>query len=201
MDIRERSTDDVPDHVDPRTGQLLLLKMPYFLVWFTPFVYTFGFLPQFLFQRPFEFVLFIVIWLSVTIIPMVIVVRGFNKHFMFRVRPDAIEITSGVLTEKTVKFPYSKVQMVTVSRGWFEQSMGLSTVIVGTRLGALVGSIPGLTPEEAEVLSDVLLGRMSVSSVEEKDVRREGSDEVDRELLAELQAIRNLLDRGESRGS
>ena len=75
------------------------------------------------------------------------------RIWVYQIQDDAIYLERGVLTHVRTLVPYVRIQHVDTSRGPFERTLGLSTLVVytaGSR-GADI-SIPGLTPEEASDL-------------------------------------------------
>lgn len=90
------------------------------------------------------------------------------RVWVYQIQDDAIYLERGVFTHVRTLVPYVRIQHVDTSRGPFERTLGLSTLIVytaGSR-GADV-SIPGLTPEEARDLQE---------RVKELAIEAEGDD-------------------------
>jgi len=77
------------------------------------------------------------------------------RVWVYQIQDDAIYLERGVFTHVRTLVPYVRIQHVDTSRGPFERTLGLSTLVVytaGSR-GADV-SIPGLTPDEARDLQE-----------------------------------------------
>lgn len=86
------------------------------------------------------------------------------RRWRYEVRPDALYLERGVVTEVRTVVPYVRLQHVDVSRGPVERGLGLSSVVVytaGSR-GADV-SVPGLTPDDATALQ-ARLKRLAIAA-------------------------------------
>ena len=85
------------------------------------------------------------------------VVRLRFRRWRYRLDPDGLTLTHGVLTHVQTVVPYTRIQHVDTRRGPLDRVFGLGAVVVytaGTR-GADV-TIPGLSTGEAEVMQERL---------------------------------------------
>jgi hypothetical protein len=71
-------------------------------------------------------------------------------------RGDDLLIRRGVLVRRLTVVPYGRMQFVDVKAGPLERALGLATVQLHTAAAATDAYIPGLPPEEAARLRDVL---------------------------------------------
>ena len=78
------------------------------------------------------------------------------SRWRWDVRDEGIDIQHGTLTIRRTLVPWVRVQHVDTRRGLFEQSFGLSTVVVHTAAGS--HTIPLLPAPEAETLRERIAG-------------------------------------------
>jgi Uncharacterized conserved protein len=84
-------------------------------------------------------------------------VRLRYRRWRYRLDPDGLTLTHGVLTHVRTVVPYTRIQHVDTRRGPLDRLLGLGAVVVytaGTR-GADV-TIPGLSTREAGVMQERL---------------------------------------------
>jgi membrane protein YdbS with pleckstrin-like domain len=78
------------------------------------------------------------------------------SRWRWDVRDEGIDIQHGTLTVRRTLVPWVRVQHVDTRRGVFEQSFGLSTIVVHTAAGG--HTIPLLPASEAESLRERIAG-------------------------------------------
>jgi membrane protein YdbS with pleckstrin-like domain len=78
------------------------------------------------------------------------------SRWRWDVRDEGIDIQHGTITVRRTLVPWVRVQHVDTRRGVFEQSFGLSTVVVHTAAGG--HTIPLLPEREAEALRERIAG-------------------------------------------
>jgi membrane protein YdbS with pleckstrin-like domain len=78
------------------------------------------------------------------------------SRWRWDVRDEGIDIQHGTITVRRTLVPWVRVQHVDTRRGVFEQSFGLSTVVVHTAAGS--HTIPLLPEREAETLRERIAG-------------------------------------------
>jgi membrane protein YdbS with pleckstrin-like domain len=78
------------------------------------------------------------------------------SRWRWDVRDEGIDIQHGTITVRRTLVPWVRVQHVDTRRGVFEQSFGLSTVVVHTAAGS--HTIPLLPEGEAETLRERIAG-------------------------------------------
>jgi membrane protein YdbS with pleckstrin-like domain len=71
-------------------------------------------------------------------------------------RADDLLVTSGILFRRLVIVPYGRMQLVDVTAGPIDRSLGITTVQLHTAAATSDAAIPGLTPDEASALRDRL---------------------------------------------
>ena len=71
-------------------------------------------------------------------------------------RPDDLLVTSGILFRRLVIVPYGRMQLVDVTAGPIDRSLGITTVQLHTAAATSDAAIPGLAPDEAAALRDRL---------------------------------------------
>ena len=71
-------------------------------------------------------------------------------------RDDDLLVTSGILFRRLVIVPYGRMQLVDVSAGPIDRSLGITTVQLHTAAATSDAAIPGLPPDEASALRDRL---------------------------------------------
>lgn len=69
---------------------------------------------------------------------------------------DELLVTSGILMRRLVIVPYGRLQLVDVTAGPIDRSLGIATVQLHTAAATSDAVIPGLTPAEAAGLRDRL---------------------------------------------
>jgi membrane protein YdbS with pleckstrin-like domain len=72
---------------------------------------------------------------------------------------DELIVTSGILTRRMVVVPYGRLQLVDVTAGPIDRSLGIATVQLHTAAATSDATIPGLEPERAAALRDRLAAR------------------------------------------
>jgi membrane protein YdbS with pleckstrin-like domain len=87
------------------------------------------------------------------------------SRWRWDVRDEGIDIQHGTLTVRRTLVPWVRVQHVDTRRGVFEQSFGLSTVVVHTAAGG--HTIPLLPASEAESLRERIAGLARTDDDEE----------------------------------
>ncbi len=86
------------------------------------------------------------------------------SRWRWDVRDEGIDIQHGTLTVRRTLVPWLRVQHVDTRRGLFEQSFGLSTVVVHTAAGS--HTIPLLPEPEAEALRERIAGLAGTEDAE-----------------------------------
>lgn len=81
------------------------------------------------------------------------------RSYGYAERDDDLLITSGILVRRLTIVPYGRMQLVEVSSGPIDRSLGLTTVKLHTAAATTDASIPGLPPQEAADLRDRLAAR------------------------------------------
>lgn len=71
-------------------------------------------------------------------------------------RDDDLLVTSGILFRRLVIVPYGRMQLVDVTAGPIDRSLGITTVQLHTAAATSDAAIPGLPPDEAAELRDRL---------------------------------------------
>jgi membrane protein YdbS with pleckstrin-like domain len=71
-------------------------------------------------------------------------------------RADDLLVTSGIMFRRLVIVPYGRMQLVDVTAGPIDRSMGITTVQLHTAAATSDAAIPGLPPDEASALRDRL---------------------------------------------
>lgn len=71
-------------------------------------------------------------------------------------RADDLLVTSGILFRRLVIVPYGRMQLVDVTAGPIDRSLGITTVQLHTAAATSDAAIPGLPPDEAAALRDRL---------------------------------------------
>jgi membrane protein YdbS with pleckstrin-like domain len=71
-------------------------------------------------------------------------------------RDDDLLVTSGILFRRLVIVPYGRMQLVDVSAGPIDRTLGITTVQLHTAAATSDAAIPGLPPDEASALRDRL---------------------------------------------
>lgn len=108
------------------------------------------------------------------IIILVLIAKLLYKNYRFEVTPLAFRKEHGVFHKQTVSIPFEQIQNINVRRSVIDQLLGLAHVDIETAgesgannkgtIGGLYspaeGYIPGIAPNEARDLKDLLLSRM-----------------------------------------
>lgn len=81
------------------------------------------------------------------------------RRWRYRLADDALELERGVIVHRRSSVPYSRVQQIDLSRGLVARMLGLSVAKLLTASAGTDGSIPGLTPDEAESFRRLVLER------------------------------------------
>jgi hypothetical protein len=81
------------------------------------------------------------------------------RSYGYAERDDDLLITSGILVRRLTIVPYGRMQLVDVSAGPIDRSLGLTTVRLHTASVDTDATIPGLPPEEAAAVRDRLAAR------------------------------------------
>jgi len=84
----------------------------------------------------------------------------------YRIRPDRIEVWSGLLFRRAISVPISRVQYTDVKQGPVQRSHGIATLVVHTA-GTLTSSVefPGLPPALAAEVRDWLVAQTGSDAV------------------------------------
>jgi uncharacterized protein len=72
---------------------------------------------------------------------------------------DELIVTSGILVRRMVVVPYGRLQLVDVTAGPIDRSLGIATVQLHTAAATSDATIPGLEPDRAAALRDRLAAR------------------------------------------
>jgi membrane protein YdbS with pleckstrin-like domain len=78
------------------------------------------------------------------------------RSFGYAEREEDLLVTSGILFRRLVVVPYGRMQLVDVTAGPIDRSLGLTTVRLHTAAAATDATIPGLPPADAAELRDRL---------------------------------------------
>jgi membrane protein YdbS with pleckstrin-like domain len=78
------------------------------------------------------------------------------RSYAYCERDDDLLVTSGILFRRLVIVPYGRMQLVDVSAGPIDRSLGITTVQLHTAAATSDAAIPGLPPDEASALRDRL---------------------------------------------
>lgn len=78
------------------------------------------------------------------------------RSYGYAERSDDLLVTSGIMFRRLTVVPYGRMQLVDVTAGPIDRSMGLTTVKLHTAAATTDATIPGLPPEEASDLRDRL---------------------------------------------
>lgn len=78
------------------------------------------------------------------------------RSYGYAERNDDLLVTSGILFRRLVVVPYGRMQLVDVTAGPIDRSLGVTTVKLHTAAATTDASIPGLPPDEAGALRDRL---------------------------------------------
>ncbi|MCU0283043.1 MAG: PH domain-containing protein [Candidatus Nanopelagicales bacterium] len=81
------------------------------------------------------------------------------RSFGYAERDDDLLVTSGIMFRRLVVVPYGRMQLVDITAGPIDRSLGLATVQLHTAAASTNATIPGLPPEEASGLRDRLAAR------------------------------------------
>lgn len=81
------------------------------------------------------------------------------RSFGYAERDDDLLVTSGIMFRRLVVVPYGRMQLVDITAGPIDRSLGLATVQLHTAAASTNATIPGLLPEEASGLRDRLAAR------------------------------------------
>ena len=81
------------------------------------------------------------------------------RSFGYAERADDLLVTSGIMFRRLVVVPYGRMQLVDITAGPIDRSLGISTVQLHTAAASTNATIPGLPPGEAAGLRDRLAAR------------------------------------------
>jgi membrane protein YdbS with pleckstrin-like domain len=81
------------------------------------------------------------------------------RSFGYAERADDLLVTSGIMFRRLVVVPYGRMQLVDITAGPIDRSLGLTTVQLHTAAASTNATIPGLPPAEAAGLRDRLAAR------------------------------------------
>jgi membrane protein YdbS with pleckstrin-like domain len=81
------------------------------------------------------------------------------RSFGYAERDDDLLVTSGILFRRLVVVPYGRMQLVDITAGPIDRSLGVATVQLHTAAASTNATIPGLPPAEASGLRDRLAAR------------------------------------------
>ena len=81
------------------------------------------------------------------------------RSYGYAERSTDLLVTSGILFRRLTVVPYGRMQLVDVTAGPIDRSLGLTTVKLHTAAATTDAAIPGLPPEEAGALRDRLAAR------------------------------------------
>lgn len=84
------------------------------------------------------------------------VLRRQWEAWRFRLTPETLEMSHGVLWRTRRVVRRERIQHVDLNSGPFDRRFGLVQLVVYTA-GASVGFVPGLTPERAETMRDRIM--------------------------------------------
>jgi uncharacterized protein len=108
------------------------------------------------------------------------------SRWRWDVRDEGIDIQHGTLTVRRTLVPWLRVQHVDTRRGLFEQSFGLSTVVVHTAAGS--HTIPLLPEREAEALRERIAGLARTEDAELEELAGPAADPVPAPPAADVPA-------------
>jgi uncharacterized protein len=78
------------------------------------------------------------------------------RSFGYAERADDLLVTSGIMFRRLVVVPYGRMQLVDITAGPIDRSLGVTTVQLHTAAASTNATIPGLPPAEAAGLRDRL---------------------------------------------
>lgn len=78
------------------------------------------------------------------------------RSFGYAERADDLLVTSGIMFRRLVVVPYGRMQLVDITAGPIDRSLGVTTVQLHTAAASTNATIPGLPPAEASGLRDRL---------------------------------------------
>ena len=78
------------------------------------------------------------------------------RSYGYSEREDDLLVTSGILFRRLVIVPYGRMQLVDVTSGPIDRSLGITTVQLHTAAATSDAAIPGLSPGDASALRDRL---------------------------------------------
>jgi hypothetical protein len=81
------------------------------------------------------------------------------RSFGYAERADDLLVTSGIMFRRLVVVPYGRMQLVDITAGPIDRSLGVTTVQLHTAAASTDATIPGLPPAEAAGLRDRLAAR------------------------------------------
>lgn len=81
------------------------------------------------------------------------------RSFGYAERADDLLVTSGIMFRRLVIVPYGRMQLVDITAGPIDRSLGVATVQLHTAAASTQATIPGLPPDEAAGLRDRLAAR------------------------------------------
>jgi membrane protein YdbS with pleckstrin-like domain len=81
------------------------------------------------------------------------------RSFGYAERADDLLVTSGIMFRRLVVVPYGRMQLVDITAGPIDRSLGIATVQLHTAAASTNATIPGLPPAEAAGLRDRLAAR------------------------------------------
>jgi hypothetical protein len=81
------------------------------------------------------------------------------RSFGYAERDNDLLVTSGIMFRRLVVVPYGRMQLVDITAGPIDRSLGVSTVQLHTAAASTNATIPGLPPDEAAGLRDRLAAR------------------------------------------
>lgn len=81
------------------------------------------------------------------------------RSFGYAERADDLLVTSGIMFRRLVVVPYGRMQLVDITAGPIDRSLGVATVQLHTAAASTEATIPGLPPAEAAGLRDRLAAR------------------------------------------
>ena len=78
------------------------------------------------------------------------------RSFGYAERSEDLLVTSGIMFRRLVVVPYGRMQLVDITAGPIDRSLGVTTVQLHTAAASTNATIPGLPPGEAAALRDRL---------------------------------------------
>lgn len=134
---------------------------------------TFILIPLFVITAFVEPLIAIIMSVSYLII-LLLIARLLYRNYLFEITPYAFRKEHGAFHKRTVSIPFEQIQNINVRRSILDQLLGLAHVEIETAgdsgvikrgtIGGLYspaeGYIPGITPNEARDLKELLLSRM-----------------------------------------